>query len=100
MFSQVLSEEMPLHLGISQCLPTPLHWRGLRALTKSPVPFGIVSEREICHGMPRAPEYTLPIGQNLWQNMHNWPFLIVSAIKEKISWLEGSSKQIPGGDTG
>ena len=67
--------------------PHACAWEGLRGLTESPVPLGIVSERDKCHGTPRTPEQSLPTGQDLWQNMHNCPFLIVSAIKENfVSW--------------
>ena len=54
--SWVLLEEMPCCLRISQHLPKPLLGRGLRALTESPVPLGIVSERDKCHDTLKATE--------------------------------------------
>ena len=84
---QVLSRDMPYHIGVSLCLPMPLHGSGLRAPTKSHLSPGIVIGKDRYHEIPPASRPTPPIGWGLWWNVHNCSLLVIFCKQRKsVIW--------------
>ena len=84
-FCLVLSRDIPYHLWASLHLPTLLHGRGLRALTKSHLSPGIVIGRDRYHETPIASGSTPPIGQGLWRSVNSCPLWLVIVCKQRKS---------------